>query len=397
LCLNLINLNIIPSLTNGFFLIHPICIILTYCLFWNLLNKKFNIFIKNYFNNIKLLYYSILTKIELSISIIAIFLGGWWANQELGWGGWWSWDSVELINLFLVCYFIKLEHKTKYFKIFSFNNNIVVYFIILVYLHLTVRWDIHNSIHSFLSNNKIEYLNIILIFLWTLYLYKVHRKGINIYNFNYIYWLYITYFILFKFILFKFLPINFEIIILNTIYLIIISNVIWYMTSNIKLWSYSLIFLNTYIYLFLYLFSFFKNKNLIITHIHVLIIVIFILIKFFYNNDFTILINNFNITKIIINFSDLIMLFENNSINSIFLNQNILIIKQFMSNTQIPFYNYLNDIKPMNHTLVLENFSYFNNLNNLFYLFVIFFLKNIMSFYNKYKIWCKQVKIITAF
>ena len=26
---------------------------------------------------------------------IGIILGGWWAYQELGWGGYWAWDPVE--------------------------------------------------------------------------------------------------------------------------------------------------------------------------------------------------------------------------------------------------------------------------------------------------------------
>ena len=26
---------------------------------------------------------------------MGIILGGWWAYQELGWGGYWAWDPVE--------------------------------------------------------------------------------------------------------------------------------------------------------------------------------------------------------------------------------------------------------------------------------------------------------------
>ena len=26
---------------------------------------------------------------------VGIILGGWWAYQELGWGGYWAWDPVE--------------------------------------------------------------------------------------------------------------------------------------------------------------------------------------------------------------------------------------------------------------------------------------------------------------
>ena len=36
--------------------------------------------------------WSLVTWLALSSGII---LGGWWAYQELGWGGYWAWDPVE--------------------------------------------------------------------------------------------------------------------------------------------------------------------------------------------------------------------------------------------------------------------------------------------------------------
>jgi cytochrome c-type biogenesis protein CcmF len=31
----------------------------------------------------------------VSFLTVAIMLGGWWAYEVLGWGGYWSWDPVE--------------------------------------------------------------------------------------------------------------------------------------------------------------------------------------------------------------------------------------------------------------------------------------------------------------
>jgi cytochrome c biogenesis factor len=77
------------SLTNGLLLIHPVILYLSlsllFFLIFNSLNKRnikthntLNIFIFN--KNIFLFIFVFL--------FTSIFLGSWWAEQEINWGGW---------------------------------------------------------------------------------------------------------------------------------------------------------------------------------------------------------------------------------------------------------------------------------------------------------------------
>ena len=80
-CIDSLNLSLINKINN----IHPV---LLYIVFMK-------IFIKKYFRKV------FLYKYYLGIFIyMSLFLGGYWSNQEINWGGWWDWDPIELILFF---------------------------------------------------------------------------------------------------------------------------------------------------------------------------------------------------------------------------------------------------------------------------------------------------------
>lgn len=126
------------TLTNGLLLIHPICILVFYAtvLFW--MQADFTKITNLTEIRHRLIYI-------VSLNMLALFLGGWWADQELNWGGWWNWDIVELIPLLFLLKFIVLLHTQCLFFIHLHN----FFYFLLVLFFLYVRWDIFSSIHSF--------------------------------------------------------------------------------------------------------------------------------------------------------------------------------------------------------------------------------------------------------
>lgn len=167
--------NNIP-LSNGILLIHPFFIYYTYIyVFWY---QKYP-FQKNAFSLLLILY-----------AYVAIFLGGFWAQQELNWGGWWNWDYVELIALIFLLVGLNLIHvRKKQLNKLVYTNNIMFYFFLFF---IIVRCDILSSIHSFNSLNFFDkYIYYLFLYLSVLVCYflflkkNIFFKKYNIFLFNF--------------------------------------------------------------------------------------------------------------------------------------------------------------------------------------------------------------------
>nr|YP_010007662.1 cytochrome C-type biogenesis protein CCMF [Cyanidium caldarium]QNR39829.1 cytochrome C-type biogenesis protein CCMF [Cyanidium caldarium] len=116
---------------------------------------------------------------------IGIFLGSRWAYYELGWGGFWYWDSVENLSLvpwllslsFLHCLLISV-----WFRQFFCEVILVGYFLypICVLSTFLVRSGVVQSVHSFVENEIIipMFLTVFLLFLLSLFFvsFFVFRK-----------------------------------------------------------------------------------------------------------------------------------------------------------------------------------------------------------------------------
>lgn len=155
------------SLINGLLIIHPIYIYMTYiCIFIYFLKI-------NFFKNLQSVQsYKIKTTkkslIIICISLFSVYLGSYWAQQELNWGGWWNWDYVELIAfifLILLLYTIHFRGVYTYINHFFLKTR---YFLYIVLFYVVVRCDILNSVHSFNSlkimDKYIQYLYVILFY-----------------------------------------------------------------------------------------------------------------------------------------------------------------------------------------------------------------------------------------
>ena len=83
---------------------------------------------------------------------LGIALGGVWAYEVLGWGGYWAWDPVETASLlpwlFLTAYFI-LKHISKNKSSLAREFMIMVTFASLVFLSALTRGGFTQSVHSY--------------------------------------------------------------------------------------------------------------------------------------------------------------------------------------------------------------------------------------------------------
>lgn len=155
------------SLINGLLIIHPIYIYMTYiCLFIYFLKT-------NFFKNLQSIrnYKTKTTKkslIVIYLSFFSIYLGSYWAQQELNWGGWWNWDYVELIAFIFLILLLYITH----FKgVYIYINQYFLktrYFLYIILFYIVVRCDILNSVHSFNSlkimDKYIQYLYAVIFY-----------------------------------------------------------------------------------------------------------------------------------------------------------------------------------------------------------------------------------------
>jgi len=141
------NLNM--NLMNGIMLIHPMILYLFYAYYLYVISfgiSRMRIKTKYYANPSKYLDY-----INISLIIFSIILGCWWAEQELSWGGWWSWDFVELLALNFFLYFYSVLHQSKTTNFMKTYNHILISLVIILVAIMSVRFNIINSIHNFVN------------------------------------------------------------------------------------------------------------------------------------------------------------------------------------------------------------------------------------------------------
>jgi cytochrome c biogenesis factor len=92
------------------------------------------------------------TYAALLLLTIGIALGGLWAYEVLGWGGYWAWDPVETASLlpwlFLVAYFV-MKNISDNKKSLTRELMIMITFASLVFLSALTRGGLTQSVHSY--------------------------------------------------------------------------------------------------------------------------------------------------------------------------------------------------------------------------------------------------------
>ena len=172
------------KLLNGLFLIHPYCIYIFYSLIFFLIITCFFKKTHTYQYKLKTLYLFKQIKninyLVLCFGTIAIMLGSWWAYQEINWNSWWSWDLIEIVNFVLIFIILSYLHLSYY----EFNLNSVYLFIyfclytILSFL-LISRYNIINSLHSFIVLNNFEQFSYYFLIFFGLFYYFIGNSFFN--------------------------------------------------------------------------------------------------------------------------------------------------------------------------------------------------------------------------
>lgn len=170
------------TLVNGLLLIHPILIYtsVSMIIFFN------SIFHKNYNRMYIYIVINSFKKKIIFIALNALILGSWWSQQELNWGGWWNWDPIELISLLILLIVLIINH-INFFDKFSVVIITTASTIIFIYSFFISRFDLVNSIHSFVSIDSGGYkeLNIFYLFIFICVTVLFLKKLFDIYtNYN---------------------------------------------------------------------------------------------------------------------------------------------------------------------------------------------------------------------
>lgn len=406
------------KLINGLFLIHPIIIYIYYSvliyiyinlykyIFFKklfLLNQDYFIFYKN--NNVRI---KSLLHIALKFIVTAVILGAWWAFQELDWGSWWNWDMIEIINLYFILINIKILHLNinifyKYaYKIIYFLNNVLFLFIL-------VRYNLIQSIHSFIDNEITTQYKYILVYLFlikincisSIKLYKyflctyTFKKtwqyiNANIFNENIhlLVYIYISNSILINYINNQYYNYILEVIIQYGIFFLFLKN---FFFSFKKIYVYSLLSIISIDYIHIYIINIFKFKKYVLQHyIYILVLVVlFSNIKLYsishYLNSNYYYYNTYISDTKFINFN--FKIYSKEYYFNTF-NENILINRN-NSNIYLYFNNQINLIKnTLTYWLEIKNnffIKYYYLYINIFYLVffkhllikIFYFFKNI--------------------
>ncbi len=85
---------------------------------------------------------------------IGIILGGWWAYQELGWGGYWAWDPVENASFMpwltgtALLHSIIIQEKKNMLRVWNMTL-VIITFTLSIFGTFLTRSGVMSSVHSF--------------------------------------------------------------------------------------------------------------------------------------------------------------------------------------------------------------------------------------------------------
>lgn len=187
-----------PILQNFWIIIHPpilftgyVTITIPFVIALSALIKK------DYSNWINIAYPWVL--LSSAVLGLGIMLGGYWAYETLGWGGFWAWDPVENSSLIPWLIIVALVHtmivqrKTKGLVKTNFVLAIISFLLVLYATFLTRSGVLGNtSIHSFTSPGNSVYALLVFIQLVfgvsgvTLFFLRIKDLGKFKYNFDYL-------------------------------------------------------------------------------------------------------------------------------------------------------------------------------------------------------------------
>jgi len=114
---------------------------------------------------------------------IGIILGGWWAYQELGWGGYWAWDPVENASFMpwltgtALLHSIIIQEKKNMLKVWNMTL-IIITFTLCIFGTFLTRSGVMSSVHSFTASSLGPiFLGFVFLILVVSFLLLYNRKS----------------------------------------------------------------------------------------------------------------------------------------------------------------------------------------------------------------------------
>ena len=114
---------------------------------------------------------------------IGIILGGWWAYQELGWGGYWAWDPVENASFMpwltgtALLHSIIIQEKKDMLKVWNMAL-IIITFTLCIFGTFLTRSGVMSSVHSFTASSLGPiFLGFVFLILVVSFLLLFNRKS----------------------------------------------------------------------------------------------------------------------------------------------------------------------------------------------------------------------------
>ena len=106
----------------------------------------------------------------ITVNLIALWMGSWWALQEGTWGGWWNWDSSEMFGLCVTLVFLTLTHSVyvpSQQLFFRLKFTALAALVLCSYVFMQINFELvsHNfgSKFFFFFNNNLFFLEIVVL------------------------------------------------------------------------------------------------------------------------------------------------------------------------------------------------------------------------------------------
>lgn len=159
------------TLWNGLVFIHPLLIAISFFFIFFLLRFFYFKFLKykDFFFFLRRINYFFFLSI-----VGALILGALWAQQELNWGGWWSWDAVEVGCLYICIFAVQLQHRGLCIK------HLAPLFYFCIFFILGIRYNFFNSVHSFVASSF--FFNSCLLAFCTFYIFYLASPFFNVWS-----------------------------------------------------------------------------------------------------------------------------------------------------------------------------------------------------------------------
>ena len=112
----------------------------------------------------------------IKFNLLSLFMGSWWALQEGTWGGWWNWDSSEMLGLEISFVALVINHTYLCYRHFDnilFKFMILILVLLATYFFIQLNFELvsHNfgSKFFFFFNNNLFSIEVILFSTYSIF------------------------------------------------------------------------------------------------------------------------------------------------------------------------------------------------------------------------------------